>query len=298
MKIYLARNNIQAGPYTLDELNSMLASGEVLLDDLAWHSGMSDWQRLGDLTDNQTFYQPKTSSTPSPAKRGFGDNVEFYPPNQQPNNIPRRVSVDELYGRPASADSQQPSVVLIKDTPTTLVYASILSRFVAFVINLALYLMALLPALIAFTQVVDVNQLAGFTDYASIQAYAETLAKQVNPTTIATSNIMLFALFAIQLLLIMMRGQSFGKLVMGIRVLDQTTHKLPSLGKLVLMRTLLLITIYFIALSFLSGIPAIVLLATHYFLASGNPHKQGWHDKMTKTIVAKAHPTQLDKTKS
>ncbi len=34
MQIFLARNNVQAGPYNLEQLNIMLASGEVLLDDL------------------------------------------------------------------------------------------------------------------------------------------------------------------------------------------------------------------------------------------------------------------------
>ena len=46
MKIYLARNQVQAGPYTLEELNTMLASGEVRLDDLIWHSPMTTWQRF------------------------------------------------------------------------------------------------------------------------------------------------------------------------------------------------------------------------------------------------------------
>ncbi len=35
MQIYLARNNQQAGPYTLEQLNQMLASQQVLLTDLA-----------------------------------------------------------------------------------------------------------------------------------------------------------------------------------------------------------------------------------------------------------------------
>ena len=48
MQIFLARNNVQAGPYTLDQLNIMLTSGEVVLDDLMWHEGLANWQRLGD----------------------------------------------------------------------------------------------------------------------------------------------------------------------------------------------------------------------------------------------------------
>lgn len=46
MQIYLARNNQQAGPYTLEQLNQMLASQQVLLTDLAWHEGMTEWKAL------------------------------------------------------------------------------------------------------------------------------------------------------------------------------------------------------------------------------------------------------------
>lgn len=43
MQIYLARNNQQAGPYSIEQLNQMLASQQVLLTDLAWHQGMTEW---------------------------------------------------------------------------------------------------------------------------------------------------------------------------------------------------------------------------------------------------------------
>ena len=101
MKIYLARNNVQAGPYSLDELNTMLSSGEVLLDDLMWHSGMSGWVQVGQMTGGRTFYvpaSPQTPPTPPTAnpqlRRGFGDNVDF-----RPEPEPTRTSVDRLYGR-------------------------------------------------------------------------------------------------------------------------------------------------------------------------------------------------------
>ena len=59
MQIYLARNNQQAGPYTLEQLNQMLASQQVLLTDLAWHQGMTEWKALGELTQGKLVYQPE-----------------------------------------------------------------------------------------------------------------------------------------------------------------------------------------------------------------------------------------------
>ena len=58
MQIYLARNNQQAGPYTLEQVNQMLASQQVLLTDLAWHEGMTEWKALGELTQGKLSYEP------------------------------------------------------------------------------------------------------------------------------------------------------------------------------------------------------------------------------------------------
>jgi hypothetical protein len=67
MQIYLARNNQQAGPYTLEQLNQMLANQQVLLTDLAWHQGMTEWKPLGELTNGQLFYRPQNySEQPQP----------------------------------------------------------------------------------------------------------------------------------------------------------------------------------------------------------------------------------------
>jgi hypothetical protein len=56
MQIYLARNNQQAGPYTLEQLNQMLANQQVMLTDLAWHQGMTEWKALGELTQGKSQY--------------------------------------------------------------------------------------------------------------------------------------------------------------------------------------------------------------------------------------------------
>ena len=36
----------------------MLASQQVLLTDLAWHEGMTEWKALGELTQGKLVYQP------------------------------------------------------------------------------------------------------------------------------------------------------------------------------------------------------------------------------------------------
>lgn len=318
MKIYLARNNVQAGPYSLDELNRMLLSGEVALTDLMWHTGMSEWQTVGQMTGGVYTYQPSVQTPPSPTpptakpeQRGFGDNVDFV--KDKPEQ--KRVSVAELYGRkpiqdPNASQNDEPKrtepnarlnkerVASVPKDDGTIECASILARFLAFAINVALYILALLPLIMAFMQVVDVNEIARHAqDYQALQAYSQSLMGKVSKTTVMISNLMFLALLGIQLLLIIMRGQSFGKLVMGIRVVDEKTGKLPSFGTLVFMRTLFLIVVYAIGASIMSGLPAMGMLAVNYGMAKGNEKNQGWHDKITKTLTVKAKPSQLDKTK-
>lgn len=277
MKIYLARNNIQAGPYTLDELNTMLASGEVVLDDLAWHSGMSHWQRLGDLTQNQLVYHPQLQTTSS-----------------------SNHAVDRLYGRTTTHSNSQtainPDTLTKPSNPTQVEYATISSRLLATLINLGALFLTLLPLILAFSAVFDVNEFTKLGhDYASIQAYSQRLANKIPSTTTAISNILLIALLSLQLLLISRRGQSLGKLIMGIRVIDKTHHTLPSFGTLVVMRTVCLVILYLLATMTFSSLPAVVMLIANYLIANTDTDKQGWHDKLTKTLVVKAHPSQLQK---
>ena len=300
MKIYLARSGVQAGPYSLDELNAMLISGEVLLDDLMWHSGMTNWVRLGEMTGGIPFYSPSQApigDNPAPKPtRGFGDNVEFRP-EASPAQQARQARLDRLYGRKTHPNPIK-SVVLRKDrTNESLTYAKVSERFLAFVINSALYCLVWLPLFMAFFGAMDANELAKITDYSQAYAYSQSLAKTMPQTTVIISNLLFMVLIFIQLILIIMRGQSFGKLAVGIRVVDETSHKLPSFGTLLFMRTLFLVSVYTVGAIFMSGMPALMMLATNYFMANANPKKQGWHDKLTKTVVVKAHKAQLDKTK-
>lgn len=298
MKIYLARNNVQAGPYTLDELNTMLASGEVLLDDLAWHSGMSQWQRLGDLTNNQYRYEPISQAAPAkPAVRevkSFGDNPDFRPtddalPKQDTN---KRVSVAELYGRKEPSMAQQPTATPQPQVRTQatgdIVYATIGARFMAVMVNFVLFLLTLLPFLQNFMSLNPDPVKLNTGDFATRMAYAQELAAQISPQTMTLTTALLMAYVVIQLILIIARGQSFGKMVAGIRTVDAKTFEMPSFFKRVIVRVGVLFVIYQVA----SGLPvpinlSLILLMINYFIAGRNRQRQGWHDKLAGTVVVK-----------
>ena len=322
MQIFLARNNVQAGPYTLEQLNIMLASGEVLLDDLMWHEGLDQWQRVGNLTNNQTVYRPTNLGKPQ-VNDSIINNVTVFPEDNASNSSDSKsVSLDRLYGKPerpkdtdknVKADmttnrQQTPhnNVSLNKANSNqaasskdkvvgNVVLAPIMSRVLATAINGLLYLLAIFPLVMALTKMdVDYTKFQNIQDMDAAYQYSMTLMESLPSSTLMMSQVMVFGLFALQLVFITLRGQSLGKLITGIRVVDQTTHRLPSFTKLIGVRTLLLFIIYNLLFSFTSFL-GFVIIAIHYYMASKSPENIGWHDKLAKTLVVKADSSQLVK---
>ncbi|MBH0005879.1 RDD family protein [Psychrobacter sp. SWN149] len=315
MQIFLARNNVQAGPYDLAQLNIMLASGEVFLDDLMWHDGLGQWQRVGDLTNNQTVYRPTSANTPE-VNDSIINNVTVFPEDTNKAKDDKSVSLDRLYGKPerpknVKADMtnnrhQTPhnNVSLSKTTAKktaadkvvgNVVLAPIMSRILATALNGLLYILAILPLVMALTKMdVDYSKFQNIQDMDAAYQYSMTLMESLPSSTLMMSQVMVFGLFALQLVFITMRGQSLGKVITGIRVVDQTTHRLPSFIKLIGTRTLLLFIIYNLLFSFTSFL-GFVIIAIHYYMASKSPENIGWHDKLAKTLVVKADSSQLVK---
>jgi len=46
MQIYIHRDGQQFGPYSLEQAQDYLRSGDLLAEDLAWHEGAADWMPL------------------------------------------------------------------------------------------------------------------------------------------------------------------------------------------------------------------------------------------------------------
>ena len=326
MQIFLARNNVQAGPYSLDQLNIMLVSGEVILDDLIWHEGLDQWQRLGDVTGNQTIYRPLPTATMSNTSTDdhIINNVTIFPEdtknNQSSSELNNKVSIDRLYGkteRPANNNKldmttnrqhiparnislNKSNTVPISNKDKVIgnvVLAPVMSRLLATAINGLLYILSIVPLVMALTKMdIDYTKFQNIQNMDAAYRYSMTLMEHIPSSTLMMSQVMVFGLFTLQLLFIMLRGQSLGKLLLGIRVVDQTTHRLPSFIKLVGVRTLLLFIIYNLLFSFTSFL-GFVVVAMHYYAAYKSPQNIGWHDRLAKTLVVKADNSQLVKPK-
>ena len=46
MELYLHQDGEQVGPYTEEQIISMVSSGELRRDDIIWHEGLSEWQPI------------------------------------------------------------------------------------------------------------------------------------------------------------------------------------------------------------------------------------------------------------
>ena len=325
MQIFLARNNVQAGPYTLDQLNIMLTSGEVQLDDLIWHEGLDQWQRVGNLTNNQAFYRPAAAHIVTPeVNDSIINNVTIFPEDDDAdaNKDNKSVSLDRLYGKPERSKDNTKNTKADMTTnrqykPTgnvslnksdanknatandkvigNVILAPIMSRVLATILNGLLYVLAIFPLVMALTKMdVDYSKFQNIQNMDVAYQYSVKLMESLPSSTLLISQVMVFGLFALQLIFITLRGQSLGKLITGIRVVDQTTHRLPSFTKLIGMRTLLLFIIYNLLFSFTSFL-GFVIIAIHYYMASKSPENIGWHDKLAKTLVVKADSSQLVK---
>jgi len=320
MQIFLARNNVQAGPYQLDQLNIMLASGEVLLDDLMWHEGLAQWQRVGDLTNNQTVYRPTSANTPE-VNDSIINNVTVFPEDTNKAKDDKSVSLDRLYGKPERPKNVKADMTTNRhQTPHNnvslnksilkkavadndkvignVVLAPIMSRVLATVINALVYILASIPMVMAWSKLdVDYSKLQNIESIETLNKaleYSTSLIETIPSSTLIMSQALIFGLLALQLIFISLRGQSLGKLLTGIRVVDQTTHRLPSFTKLIAARTLLLLIIYYLLFMIL-GFFAFAIIGVHYYMASKSPENIGWHDKLAKTLVVKADSSQLVK---
>lgn len=251
MQIYLARNNQQAGPYTLEQLNQMLASQQVLLTDLAWHEGMTEWKALGELTQGKLVYQPTGYSA-------FSANTNT-PYNETIQHIRVETKTHEL--------------------------ASISSRALAKIIDLLLWLpIAAIPSFFfneaQYKQLFELQKQMQSAEVASTKA-AELQQQLFTLIPIGAWHTMLLyvvIMLAIQAFLLTKFGQSIGKKIVGIRIVDAETN-----GKVNLTRIFLLRSVVFIILNLLF-MPISTII--DYAFALGQK-RQALHDKIARTKVIK-----------
>jgi len=250
MQIYLARNNQQAGPYTLEQLNQMLASQQVLLTDLAWHEGMTEWKALGELTQGKLVYTPTG------------------------------------YVPPVHAPIQNPTISQIKveNKTQTQELASINIRALAKIIDLLLWIpAAAIPSF--FLNADQVNELSSIQQKMQ-SADTSTQAMQLQHELFAlipveawqTMFAYIIIMLAIQAFFLAKSGQSIGKKLTRIKIVDAENGEKVNLTRIFLLRSILFIILNMLFMPFIT-------IADYLFALGRN--RQTLHDKLAKTIVIK-----------
>lgn len=251
MQIYLARNNQQAGPYTVEQINQMLQSQQVLLTDLVWYQGMPEWKALGEVTYGQLNFQPQGYVPPAPTT---------------PHSPLSRNNIN-AQNKTIATDN-----------------ASIGSRIFAKIIDFALWIPAFaLPSF--FFKPEQMNQLfelqkkmqnASNSDQA-LQLQSELFALIPTQAWQAMA-IYILLMLALQAVLIAKNGQSLGKKIAKIQIVDANNGE-----KVSLLRAFTLRSVIFIVLNLLF-MPFITII-DHVFALSEK--RQTLHDKLARTKVIK-----------
>ena len=255
MQIYLARDNEQAGPYTLEQVNSMLASGQVVLSDLAWHEGLDNWQPLGQLTGGRLYYSPHGASP--------------------------FASAPATPTAPSHTASSAP-VNLSKTSPAaTAPIASVGKRLLGALIDNLLMLLAMFPALRHLNAEIFAQQ--GQTA-ADLQALIE---KTVPSNSLMLTGGLMFGMLVLQGFLIITRGQSIGKIIMKTRIVDQTTRVKTGVMNSFVIRTLL------INLGYNLPVVGLFVLLIDLGMMLFSEQRISLHDRLANTLVLEARPEQL-----
>lgn len=302
MHIFLARNGVQAGPYTLEQLNQMLATGQVLLTDLMWHQGMDNWNTVNAMTDGQFFYRPtideslpvdthqreqpasdeadyiiNNTPTPSEDAENVWDRYSANNPHKSPN--PTKVTLTKKLG------SKQD----IAHAKKQLDLASIGSRIAAKLVDTLLMVLASSPLFISLYNSPNFDKLlkwaeAGQTRLTSAQQME--LMSALPEHILLLTNILVWGLMIAQVLLLMRRGQTIGKMIMGIRILDRKSNAIPGFFNLIIMRGL------FTTLAYSLSIFGLVVLVIDLVMMLTSKERLSLHDKIAKTYVVRADDTQ------
>lgn len=259
LQIYLARNDQQAGPYTLQQVNDMLATQQILLTDLAWHKGMTEWKVLGELTQGQLYYQPQNVpvNTANPPFGPFSTTTHTqsntsHQPNKQVSTAKQEVKI-----------------------------ASRGKRIVAKVIDLALFFLPQTIVSLMYFPREDLEKLGQTISREEqiqmIQGLAERIPNNVEYGLLAYLILLLF----VQHQMIASVGQSIGKKLLKLQIVDVENNQL--VGSL---RGFMLRSFSLIIMSQLIGVfNLLIVIFILDFLLFFSKHGRTLHDRISKTKV-------------
>lgn len=181
--------------------------------------------------------------------------AQVLPPVSDPSVVPQK---------------EAPAIAVAAGTPSSIIYAGFWRRFLATLID------SLILGTVSFFINLVPSIVLGLSSAPVVPGQNGTLA--ISPVALIVSSIVSLAILAIELgyfiFFIGSRGQTLGKMAMGIRVVKIGTNEAPGYGKAFLRE---------VVGKFVSSL----VLLLGYFWMLWDSKKQTWHDKIAGTVVIK-----------
>lgn len=269
MQIYLARDGVQAGPYTTDEFNQMRRHGQVKDSDWMWYSGMDAWRTVAQQTGGAMPYHPSGV-------------ILTKVPKMSPKTSPSATTSTQDSVHCTAKNMHQPSIN----------EASAGQRLGACFINVLCFFGCIWPLVLGMGRLVNLQD-------PSYTAYLEALEENANLSVVLErTQAMLLSLdggalqitfwalcsfFIVQSGLSIFRGQSVGKLFLNLYVIDPKTRRHAGFWRTYVLRGVLLLLIYYILAVVLNLFAVVLILAIHYWRVKKDG--SGIHDRFSKTAV-------------
>lgn len=246
MQIHLSRDGKQAGPYTLEEFNQMLSDSQILPTDLMWHAGMDTWKSVEEITQGYGFYSGNPEAAPKPVRS-------------------ESLNPEAVFERMAERSGANHNL------------ASPLRRAGAYLFNQMLFALIFAPV---FSQL-DVQSLVKLysEDPNAFNEAMNTALNALPPNLLMATSLGFLALVLIQAVLLAVKGQSLGKLLFKVKIVNEDDGQIPSFTNVLLIRTIVPFLIYN------TPVLGIFVFATDAAFMFFSDQNKSLHDRLAKTVV-------------
>jgi len=112
MQIFIHRDDQDYGPYTVEEIQEHLATGDLLAEDHAWYEGAPDWMPLEEIPG---VVPPAAQPEPEPAPKRNNTGLPAWIPPRRTEDPEHLASTPTSFATPP----QRPPIGITTVTPAT-----------------------------------------------------------------------------------------------------------------------------------------------------------------------------------
>ena len=204
---FYSESGVRKGPVSLEAVKAAYRSGEISDTSLVWKSGMDDWQSLAENTE---LYRQCNNG-----------GVDEPPPSREENPSRLDNSTESMKMNPYAAPQVEFVENGIADNYMNSLLASRWARLGASMIDSIILILIIIP--IAFFFLSTTPSLPFWSSLAEMNEWYTTIG-------------FLIVYFAVNSSFLIKRGQTLGKMAVGIKIVDAETGEIPNFARTGLLR--------------------------------------------------------------